>query len=104
MISPELYDLNLLAIVVMGITTFLMRAGGFWVMGRVLLTSRVRRMLDALPGSIVAAIVVPIVIKIGFVAAFAVIVAAAVMILSRNAFLAVAMGVLVGALARSAGM
>ncbi|MCC7347743.1 MAG: AzlD domain-containing protein, partial [Variibacter sp.] len=36
------------------------RLGGFWVMARVPLTPRLRRMLDALPGSVVAATVLPI--------------------------------------------
>ena len=98
---PE--PLILLAIVVMAVTTVLMRAGGFWLMGRVPLTPRVRRMLEALPGSIVAAIVVPIVAKIGPVALLAVASAAAVMIVRRNELLAVAVGVAAAVLARSAG-
>jgi uncharacterized membrane protein len=73
-------------------------------MGRVPLTPRVRRMLEALPGSIVAAIVLPVVAKIGPAAALAVAAAAAVMVLRRNEFLAVAAGVAVAILARSAGV
>jgi uncharacterized membrane protein len=99
-----LEPLALLAIVVMAATTVLMRTVGFWLMGRVPLTPRVRRMLEALPGSIVAAIVVPIVAKIGPTALLAVVAAAAVMILRRNELLAVAAGVGVAVLARSAGM
>jgi len=92
------------ALLVMAGATLLMRAGGFWVMGRVPLTPRVRRMLEALPGSIVAAIVLPVVAKIGPAAALAVAAAAAVMVLRRNEFLAVAAGVAVAILARSAGV
>lgn len=99
---PE--PLILAAIAVMAITTVLMRAGGFWLMGRVPLTSRVRRMLEALPGSIVAAIVVPIVAKIGPAALLAVVAAAAVMVLRRNELLAVAVGVAAAVAARSAGI
>jgi uncharacterized membrane protein len=99
---PE--PLILVAIVVMAITTVLMRAGGFWLMGRVPLTSRVRRMLEALPGSIVAAIVVPIVAKIGPAALLAVVAAAAVMVFRRNELLAVAVGVAAAVVARSAGI
>jgi len=92
------------ALLVMAGATLLMRAGGFWVMGRVPLTPRVRRMLEALPGSIVAAIVLPVVAKIGPAAALAVAAAAAVMVLRRNEFLAVAAGVAVAILARSVGV
>jgi uncharacterized membrane protein len=99
-----LEPLALLAIVVMAATTVLMRSCGFWLMGRVPLTARVRRMLEALPGSIVAAIVVPIVAKIGPTALLAVVAAAAVMIFRRNELLAVAAGVGVAVLARSVGM
>jgi len=81
-----------------------MRAGGFWLMGRVPLTPRVRRMLEALPGSIVAAIVLPIVARIGLVAALAVVAAALVMTWRRNELVAVAAGILVAIAARAAGV
>jgi uncharacterized membrane protein len=96
--------LVLLAIVVMAIVTALMRVGGFWLMGRVPLTPRVRRMLEALPGAIVAAIVLPVIAKIGLVAALAVAAAATVMVVRRSELLAVAVGVGVAVLARAAGL
>jgi uncharacterized membrane protein len=96
--------LVLLAIVVMAITTALMRVGGFWLMGRVPLTPRVRRMLESLPGAIVAAIVLPVIARIGLVAALAVAAAAASMIVRRSELLAVAIGVGVAVLARAAGL
>lgn len=99
--APE--PLVLVAIAAMAIATVLIRTGGFWLMGRVPLTPRVRRMLEALPGSIVAAIVVPIVAKIGPIALLAVVAAAAVMVFRRNELLAVTVGVAVAVLARSAG-
>lgn len=99
-----LEPLVIVALLVMAGATLLMRAGGFWVMGRVPLTPRVRRILEALPGSIVAAIVLPVVVKIGPAAALAVTAAAAVMILRRNELLAVAAGVAVAILARGAGV
>lgn len=94
----------LLALAVMALTTALMRVGGFWLMGRLPITPRVRRALEALPGAIVAAIVVPIVAKIGSVALLAVIAAAAAMIIRRNELLAVAAGVGAAVIARAAGM
>jgi len=94
----------LAALAVMAATTALMRVGGYWLMGRVPVTPRVRRALEALPGSIVAAIVVPIVAGIGPVAMLAVVAAAAVMILRRNELIAVAAGVGVAVIARAAGL
>jgi uncharacterized membrane protein len=98
-----LEPLVLLAIVAMAITTALMRVGGFWLMGRVPLTPRVRRMLESLPGAIVAAIVLPVIAKIGLVAALAVAAAAASMVVRRNELLAVAIGIGVAVLARAGG-
>ena len=101
MSAPE--PLVLLAMLAMAVTTLLMRAGGFWLMGRVPLTPRVRRMLEALPGSIVAAIVLPIVAKIGPAAFLAVAAAAVVMVFRRNELLAVTAGLVAAIVARSAG-
>jgi uncharacterized membrane protein len=92
------------AILVMAAIVLLMRCGGFWLMGRVPLTPAVRRMLEALPGSIIAAIVLPIVVRIGPVAGLAVLAGALVMAWRRNEFLAVAAGVLAAVAARAAGM
>jgi uncharacterized membrane protein len=103
MSAPEPPGLAYLAIVVMAAVTLAMRAGGFWAMAHVPLTPRVRRMLEALPGSIVAAIVLPIVAKGGAGEALAVAVAVAVMVLRRNELIAVAAGMAVAALARGAG-
>jgi uncharacterized membrane protein len=104
MSAPEPLALGLLAILVMAAANYLMRAAGFWVMAHVPLTARVRRMLEALPGSIVAATVLPIVAKSGPAAILAVAAAAAVMIVLRHEFLAVAAGVLAAALLRSSGI
>jgi uncharacterized membrane protein len=94
----------LLAIVAMAAMNYLMRAAGFWVMAHVPLTRRTQRMLEALPGSIVAATVLPIVARSGPAAAIAVAAAAGVMMLRGNSFLAVAVGVATAALLRAAGI
>ena len=104
MSAADTSALAVLALLAMGGATFLLRAGGFWLMGRVTLTPRVQRMLEALPGSIVAATVLPIVAKSGPAGFVAVAVALAVMILLRSELLAVAAGVAAAALARSAGI
>jgi uncharacterized membrane protein len=95
---------GLIAIAVMAATTYLLRAAGYGMMARVPLTARVRRVLDALPGSIIAATVVPLVVKSGPSAALAIAAAAAIMLVCRNEFLAVAAAVLVAALVRHAGI
>jgi len=92
------------AILVMALVAYALRAGGFWLMARVPMTPRVRGMLAALPGSIVAATVLPIVFRNGPPAALAMAAVAAVMILARNQFLAIAIGVAVAAVARGAGL
>jgi uncharacterized membrane protein len=94
----------LLAIAVMAAMNYLMRAAGFWVMAHVPLTRRTQRILEALPGSIVAATVLPIVARSGPAAAIAVGAAAAVTILRGNSFLAVGVGVGTAALLRVAGI
>lgn len=94
----------LLAIIVMAAMNYLMRAAGFWVMGHVPLTRRTQRMLQALPGSIVAATILPIVARNGHAASIAVAAAMGVMILRGNSFLAVAVGVAMAALLRAAGI
>lgn len=55
----------LVAIVLMAVVTYATRAGGYWLMGRVRLTPRVTAMLAALPGAVLAALVVPAVLEEG---------------------------------------
>jgi len=89
------------AIVGMGAATYAMRAGGFWLMAHVPLTARVRRMLDALPGTVVVATVLPIVVREGVPAALAIAAAVAAMLIRRNDFLAVLAGMAAAAAARA---
>jgi branched chain amino acid efflux pump len=104
MTATELLDPALVAIAVMAAATFVIRAGGFWLMGRVRLTTRGRRILEALPGSIVVAAVLPIATKSGTAAILAVSAAAATMIICRSALLGVVAGIAMAALAWSAGI
>ncbi len=89
------------AIVAMGVTTYAMRAGGFWLMAHVPLPARVRRTLDALPGTVVVATVLPIVVREGVPAALAIVAAGAAMLIRRNDFLAVLAGMAAAAAARA---
>jgi uncharacterized membrane protein len=88
------------AILAMGAVTYAMRAGGFWLMGHVPLTPRVRRMIEALPGAVVIATVLPIAVSEGVSAMLAIAAAVGTMLLRRNDFLAVIAGMAAAAAAR----
>lgn len=94
----------MLAIGVMTAVTVTMRLGGFFLMRYVPITPRVRRMLDALPGSVIMAAVLPVVVEGGVVAALAVAAGLLAMYLVRNDLVAVVVGVGVAALMRAAGL
>jgi uncharacterized membrane protein len=87
----------------MTLTVYATRAGGFWLIGRVTIGPRLRRILDALPGAVIAATVAPIVLHGGVSALLAVIAAALAMLVVRNDFAAVVAGVAVAAGARALG-
>jgi uncharacterized membrane protein len=92
------------AIAAMAAATYFTRVIGFWMMGHVPITPRMHRMLDALPGSVVAAIVLPVVAKNGLPALFAVVAVITVMLVRRNDFAAIFIGLAVAALSRAAGL
>jgi uncharacterized membrane protein len=93
----------MVAFVVMTAVTVLSRIGGYWLMGYVNVTPRVRRMLDALPGSIIIAAALPVAVNGGPVVMFAIVAAMVVTIIRRNDFIAVITGMAVAALARALG-
>jgi len=86
-----------IAIVAMSMVTMLTRFAGHWMMGRTTLTPRIRRMLEALPGSVVAALVMPVMVKDGLPATLAMIAVGVLMIWRRNEFLALACGIAIAA-------
>lgn len=94
----------LLAFMAMMAVTVAARAGGFFVMRYIPVTARVRRMLDALPGSIIVAASLPVVIGGGVVAMVAIAAAMTVTIIRRNDFVAVIVAMVVAAAARAAGL
>jgi uncharacterized membrane protein len=75
------------------------RLGGYWLMGYITVTPRVRRMRDALPGSIIVAAALPVAVKGGAVVMFAIVAALVVTVIRRNDFIAVITGMAVAALA-----
>ena len=90
-----------LAIAGMAAVNYAIRAGGFFLMGYVPLTPRVRSVLTALPGAVVMAIVLPLMVRGGLPAWAAVLVATAMMAWRRNDLLAVVCGMGAAALLRA---
>jgi uncharacterized membrane protein len=90
------------AICAMWGATYLTRAGGYWLMGRVTMTPRVRKMLEASPGAVIVATVLPVAAREGFAAAIAVVTGAIVMYFLRRDYLAVFAGMAVAAAVRFA--
>lgn len=87
----------------MAVAVYLSRAGGYWLIGRVPIGPRLRRMLDALPGAIIAATVAPLLAHGGISAVGAALAALAAMLAVRNDFAAVMAGVVAAALVRAVG-
>lgn len=87
-VKPEV----LLVIVLMGIVTYALRAGGFWLMGRVTISPRMESALAYLPGSVITALVVPSTIQAGLPGVGAVAVIALVMWKRPGLLLALLLG------------
>ena len=87
----------------MTLAVYITRAGGYWLIGRVSIGPRLRKMLDALPGAIIAATIAPLLVHGGISAFCAVAAALIAMIALRNDFAAVASGLAAAALMRAAG-
>ncbi len=89
-------------IAAMALTVYITRAGGFWLIGRFTIGPRLRKILDALPGAIIAATIAPLMVHGGISAVAAVAAALLAVVTLRNDFAAVVAGVVVAALARAA--
>ncbi len=94
----------MLAIAAMTAVTVSLRLGGFFLMSYVTVTPRIRRMLDALPGSVIAAAVLPVALQGGPVAISAVVLAMLAMYFSRSDIVAIVVGVGAAALLRAIGL
>ena len=75
----------------------------YWLIGRVRIGPRLRKMLDALPGAIIAATIAPLLVAWRRQRAAAVAAALLAMVALRNDFAAVAAGLVAAALVRAAG-
>ena len=93
----------LAAIAAMAVATYAMRAGGFWMMRHVPPSARVRKALNALPGSVIVATVLPIIVRDGVTAMLAIGAAVAAMLLTRRDIVAVVAGLAIAIAARAAG-
>ncbi|TQI76115.1 putative membrane protein [Bosea sp. AK1] len=82
----------LIAITAMAAATYLCRISGVALMSVIPLTPHVRRGLAALPGSIVVATVLPLIERLGWAAALALLAAVGTMILRRSELLALLVG------------
>lgn len=83
----------LLAIALMAVVTYLTRAGGYWIVGRLALSPRLEAGLGYLPGSIFIALVVPAAIEEGPPGAIAIAVTALVMRRTSNLLLTMLAGI-----------
>jgi branched chain amino acid efflux pump len=90
-------------VVAMVFAAYGMRIGGYWLIGHFHIGPRLQRMLNALPGAVIAASVLPIVVKGGFSALCAVAAAVVTMMIVRSNFAAVVAGIAAAALVRAAG-
>ncbi len=93
-----------MAILAMAVATYLCRASGVVLMSRITITPRLERALRALPGSIVAATVLPLALDGGPPALLGIAAAVAVMRLTRFELAALVSGLAVVALMRAAGL
>lgn len=93
-----------MVIAVMTVVVYLSRAGGFWLIGRIRIGPRLRKMLDALPGAIIAATIAPLLAHGGISALAAVAAALLAMVMLRNDFAAVTAGLVAAALVRAVGL
>lgn len=102
--QPSAEDYGILtAVLAMAVASGLVRMSGFWVMRYVPVTPRVRRMLDAIPGSVIIAAILPGALRGGPVQILAVCAAIASMLVVRNDFVAVLVAAGVAIAARAAG-
>jgi len=93
-----------LAIAAMTAATFLCRASGAVLMSRIRITPRVTRALRALPGSIVVATVLPIVLHAGPAAFLGLVAGLTTMSLVRHELAALIAGLAAVSLARAVGV
>lgn len=78
----------LVVIILMAIVTYALRAGGYWLMGRITISPRMEAALAYLPGAVITALVVPSALEAGIPGIAGVSVVALVMWLRPNLIVA----------------
>ena len=91
-------------VVAMAAVVYITRAGGYWLIGRIRIGPRLRKILDALPGAVIAATVAPLLVHGGLSALGAIAAALVAMVLVNRDFAAVVAGVAAAALIRFCGL
>ncbi len=97
-------SLDLVAIAAMALVTALLRAGGYWAMRLVPMTPRLERILAALPGAIVVALIAPGILRAGLVGWATAAATVAAMLVLKNAIVALVIGILTAIALRAAGL
>lgn len=92
------------AVLGMAAITYSLRASGYWVMGRLPITPRVRRGLEALPGAIIVSTILPVVLKGGLVVGLCMFIAAAVQLKIKKEYIAVICAAAAAAALRQSGL
>lgn len=91
----------LLLIAPMALVTLLTRFGGVLLMSFVPMSRRVEGFINAMAGSVLVAVLVPVAVKAGGAGQLALLVTAVLMLLFRRPMPAIAAGILVAALVRA---
>ncbi len=92
-----------IALAVIALVTYFTRIGGLVIMSRMSITKRVNRSLEALAGSVLVAIVVPATVEGDLAAKAAVVAAIVIMLLTRNAVMAMGTGLVAAIIIRFVG-
>jgi uncharacterized membrane protein len=88
-----------IVILAMTLVVYICRASGYWLVGRVTIGPRMRRLMDALPGAIICSTVAPVLVQGGLRAVLAVGAAVLTMALLKRDVYAVAASIIVAAAA-----
>ena len=99
----SLDTMTVIAFTAMALVTFSMRTGGFWLMGHLPMTDRLRRGLQALPGALIVATVLPVALQKGMPASACLVATAITMALVKRDLVAVIAGLGAAALLRHFG-
>lgn len=90
----------LLAILVMALVTYITRAGGVMVMSQVPIGPKVERFINAMAGSVLVAVILPLAVQGDWGARFALVATLVVMLTTHKPLLAITAGMTTAALWR----